>query len=234
MSLLAIWSPKGGSGTSVVAAACSLVLARSGPTRLADLAGDQPAILGMGNDPDTGLLDWLALGPEAESEALTRLAVTAAPNLSVLPLGGALLQEVHPSGEAGAALAVALRDGPPTVIDLGTANSAVAQGVLEVADISLIVVRPCYLALRRGVRRASTRRVAGVVLVEEPGRALGVREIADVIGRPVIARVPVREVIARAVDAGVLPTRIPEALERAARDALNAVGLNPSEAGAAA
>ena len=152
----------------------------------------------------------------------------------MLPIGGALLQEVHPSGESGAALAVALRDGPPTVIDLGTANSAVAQGVLEVADISLIVVRPCYLALRRGVRRASTRRVAGVVLVEEPGRALGVREIADVIGRPVIARVPVREVIARAVDAGVLPTRIPEALERAARDALNAVGLNPSEAGAAA
>ncbi|MEY3361227.1 MAG: hypothetical protein RL531_946, partial [Actinomycetota bacterium] len=46
MSLLAIWSPKGGSGTSVVAAACSLVLARTAPARLADLAGDQPAVLG--------------------------------------------------------------------------------------------------------------------------------------------------------------------------------------------
>jgi Flp pilus assembly CpaE family ATPase len=39
--LLALWSPKGGSGTSVLAAACALVLARHGAgARLADLGGD--------------------------------------------------------------------------------------------------------------------------------------------------------------------------------------------------
>ena len=85
MSLLALWSPKGGAGTSVVAAACSLVLARSGPTRLADLAGDQPAVLGLGADPVLGLGDWLAVGPEAPGEALDRLVVEVAPGCGLLP-----------------------------------------------------------------------------------------------------------------------------------------------------
>src|SRR6516164_8423946 len=47
--LLALWSPKGGSGTSVLAAAAALVLARgpAGGCQLADLDGDQPAIFGF-------------------------------------------------------------------------------------------------------------------------------------------------------------------------------------------
>jgi hypothetical protein len=40
--------------------------------------------------------------------------------------------------------------------------------------------------------------------------------VADVLDRPVLTRVPVREAIARAVDAGVLGTRMPEPLARAA------------------
>ncbi len=59
--LLTLWSPKGGSGTSVLAAACALVLARRADgARLVDLAGDQPAIFGLPTDPGTGLADWLA------------------------------------------------------------------------------------------------------------------------------------------------------------------------------
>jgi len=229
MPLLAIWSPKGGSGTSVVAAACSLVLARTAPTRLADLAGDQPAVLGLGTDPETGLVDWLAVGPGAPTEVLDRLAVEVAPDLSLLPRGAGASGR-RPDAGAGAALAVALRDGPPTVADLGTSERAESRALLEVADAALLVVRPCYLALRRAVRLEATRRAAGVVLVEEPGRALGSREVADVLGRPVVARIAVRDTIARAVDAGVLPTRLPEPLERGARDALGAVGLLPAGA----
>ena len=77
--LLAFWSPKGGSGTSVLAAACSLVLARDADgARLADLAGDQPAIFALAAEPETGLGDWLAAGPEAPPDALDRLTVAAA------------------------------------------------------------------------------------------------------------------------------------------------------------
>ena len=51
--LLALWSPKGGSGTSVLAAD---LLARGRPrrrgaVRLGDLDGDQPAIFGLGAEP---------------------------------------------------------------------------------------------------------------------------------------------------------------------------------------
>ncbi len=46
MSLLAFWSPKGGSGTSVTAAAVAVQAARvRGPVRLVDLCGDLPAVL---------------------------------------------------------------------------------------------------------------------------------------------------------------------------------------------
>ena len=50
--LVCCWSPKGGSGVSVFAAACALTLARAGGgVRLADLDGDQPSILGLPSDP---------------------------------------------------------------------------------------------------------------------------------------------------------------------------------------
>ena len=73
--LCALWSPKGGSGTTTVAAACALVCARGPGARLADLDGDQAAVLGLAADPPTGLLDWLGAGPDAPTEALDRLAV---------------------------------------------------------------------------------------------------------------------------------------------------------------
>ena len=63
MALLTLWSPKGGSGTSVFAAACALVLARGPGARLVDLGGDQPAIFGLGAEPRTGVADWLEAGP---------------------------------------------------------------------------------------------------------------------------------------------------------------------------
>jgi hypothetical protein len=233
--LLSFWSPKGGSGTSVVAAACALVLTRSTATmrapgaRLVDLAGDQPAIFGLASDPDTGVADWLAIGPEAPSEALDRLAVEAAPGLTLLPRGrpDRALAPVA-AAEAGAALAVALRDGPrPTLLDLGSAATPATRALLEVSDVAVVVVRSCYLALRRAVRAPGLERSHGVVVVEETGRSLQPRAVGDVLDRPVLARVPVRVAVARAVDAGVLPARLPEVLARPAAALCAQVGLLP-------
>ena len=235
--LLAFWSPKGGSGTSVLAAASALVLARRADgARLADLEGDLPAILGLAADPPTGLTDWLAAGSEAPIEALSRLSVPAAPGVTLVPRGIAdrALGGV-PAAEAGAALAVALRDGPvPTVIDAGRATTPAARAVIEVADVSIAVVRGCYLALRRGVHSPLLARSAGVVLVEEPGRSLGAPEVADVLDRPVLARVPIRPAIARAVDAGVLASRLPDALARPVARLLTGFALLPDRRGEAA
>jgi hypothetical protein len=236
VALLTLWSPKGGSGTSVFAAACALVLARGPGVRLVDLGGDQPAIFGLGADPGRGVADWLDAGPGAPTDALDRLAVDAAPGATLIPYGGerAALAP-RPAAEAGAALAVALRDGPvPTLVDAGTAQTPEARALLEVADVTLVVVRGCYLTLRRSVRHPALGRAAGIVVVEEPGRAIGAREIADVLGRPVVARVPARDAIARAVDAGVLAHRLPDAIARPAAGALRAVGLLVHPRGAAA
>jgi hypothetical protein len=224
--LLALWSPKGGSGTSVLAAACAAVLARGGPCRLADLAGDQPAVVGLGADPETGLADWLATGPDAPVEALDRIAVEVAPGLHLVPAGSRRPLAPPAAAEAGAALGAVLRSGDrPCVVDAGHADDPASRMVVEVADVSILVVRGCYLTLRRAVHSPLTARASGIAFVDEPGRALGASEARDVLDRPVLVRVPVRPAIARAVDAGVLAVRSPEPLARAAARLLDRVGV---------
>ena len=236
MSLLAFWSPKGGSGTSVVAAACAVHAAHTlGAVRLVDLRGDQPAILGLGADPETGVADWLAAGPTAPTDALDRLGVEIVPGLSLLARGGApSLLEPSAAAESGAALAVALRDGPLTIVDVGLADSAVSRAVLEVTDTSIVVMRVCYVALRRAVRNPLTARSSGIVIVTEPGRSLGPSDLSQVLSRPVLARIPTRDAIARSVDAGTLPTRLPEPLSKAAATILRGLGHTAVRRGAAA
>jgi hypothetical protein len=51
-----------------------------------------------------------------------------------------------------------------------------------------------------------------------------------VLGRPVLARVPVRAAVARAIDAGVIAQRLPDALSRPAREVLRAIGIDPGAA----
>lgn len=232
--LLALWSSKGGAGTSVLTAACALVLARKADgARIADLGGDQPAIFALASDPGTGLADWLAAGPEAPVDALERLAVPAAPGVVLLPRGAAdRTLAPLPAAEAGAALAVALRDGPvPTIVDAGTAATPASRAVVEVADTAVVVMRGCYLGLRRAVHNPLLARSVGVVLIEEQSRSLGPSEVADVLDLPVLARVPVRPPVARAVDAGVLAARLPEALARPVARLLTRVQLLGDRAG---
>ena len=81
------------------------------------------------------------------------------------------------------------------------------------------MVRGCYLGLRRAVHSPALARTTAAVLLEEPGRSLAARDVSEVLDIPVLARVPVKHPIARAVDAGVLSTRLPEPLARAAAEA---------------
>jgi len=225
--LLALWSPKGGSGASVLAAACATALARRGGCRLADLAGDQPAILGLGADPETGIAEWLATGPDAPADALDRLAVEVAPGLTLIPPGTPRALAPTAAAEAGAALAAAIRRRDvPCVIDAGRADSPATRMTVEVADASVVVVRGCYLTLRRAVTSPLTPRAAGIAFLDEPGRSLGAAEVRDVLERPVLVRVPVRSGIARAVDAGVVALRPPEPLLRAAVRLIDRVGVD--------
>ena len=213
--VIACWSVKGGSGTTVVAASLALVLARnsSNGAVLADLAGDLPAVLGMSEPDGPGIADWLA--SDAAPSALTRLEVPVADGLRLLSRGTRALPISGRMGE----LAVALAEcGRPAVVDAGLLGDD--SGALELvagAAVSLLVLRPCYLALRRAVR--APVRPSGVVLVHEAGRAIGRRDIEEVLGVPVRAVVDLDPAVARAVDAGLLACRLPRGLERSLRRA---------------
>jgi hypothetical protein len=225
--LVTLWSPKGGSGTSVVAAALAAVLGRSHTgVRLVDLAGDQPAICSVRESNVRGVGDWLAAGPTTPASALDTLAVDG-PDLpfAFLPVGRTAPADA--SGVAGAALAVVLRDDARiTVVDAGLARAPAAVPLVDVADLSLIVVRSCYLALRRLTAREPLVRVtSGVVLVDEPHRSLRTRDVAEVVDLPVLGVVPCIPDVARAVDAGVLLRRAPESLVRAITELTERVGL---------
>jgi hypothetical protein len=212
--LIACWSTKGGSGTTVVAAALALLLARAhGSTLLADLGGDAPAALGLPEPPGPGMAEWLATTGDVGSDALARLEVEAAPDLHLLPRGTGPLPPGPRARSLAAALAVGSR---PVVVDAGRAQGAAAE-IVAGATSSLLVVRPCYLALRRAV--AAPVRPSGIVLVAEAGRSLTRRDIEDVIGAPVRAEITLDPAVARAVDAGLLAGRLPRSLERGLRNA---------------
>lgn len=200
--MILVWSVKGGSGATV--AACSLALRRSTlPTLLVDLAGDAAAALGLTEPAGPGVGDWLR-SAGAGADELRRLAVTVNDDVALLHLG----QMLPPPDADWNRLAHALA-GPHTVIvDAGT--GAPPEALTAAASASLLVIRPCYLALRRAARMSI--RPTGVVLVSEPGRALGAADVERTVGAPVVATLPWDPAVARAVDAGLLASRLPHSL----------------------
>lgn len=216
--LIACWSVKGGSGTTVVACSLAVILARrsSTPAVLADLAGDAPAALGLPEPSGPGLFDWVAAGPDVPGDGLGRLAVDAAPNLTLLPRG-TWSRAVEADATGAARLSAALAERPFVVADCGTLATEPALTVAAEAPLSMLVLRPCYLALRRALH--APFRPSAVVLLGERDRALTAQDVEDTLGVPVRAVVPVDAGIARAVDAGLLASRLPRHLSRALDDA---------------
>jgi hypothetical protein len=74
----------------------------------------------------------------------------------------------------------ALLDSAHVVIDAGT-RTLVLAGAEHV-----LVVRNCYLALRRVVSSPPADRIA---LVVEPQRSLGVRDVVEVLGHPTLVEI---------------------------------------------
>jgi len=201
--LITCWSSKGGSGTTVVAAALAhLLAADGGAALLVDLGGDLPAALGL-PEPHDGLTSW------TEGLDLNSLAIEAGAGLRLVPRGPGPLAD-----GSGMALASALVGQGTVVVDAGVLSAAgPGLDLALAATTSLLVVRPCFLALRRAV--AAPLRPSGVVLVDEPHRSLGPPDVEAALGIPVVAVVPWDPAVARRVDAGLLGTGLPRTLARA-------------------
>lgn len=214
--LVACWSVKGGSGTTTVAAALALLLARSSPAGalLVDLGGDVPALLGVPEPVGPGVADWLAA--HGDDDALDRLVVDVGAGLGVLPSGTpAALAEAGSAG--GERLVAALARRAATVLDCGPPGSAVGTAAAASAPVSLLVLRPCFLALRRAVD--APVRPSRVVLVDEPGHLLRARDVRAALGVPIGATVPWDPAVLRRIDGGLLGRGLPRVLERALRNA---------------
>lgn len=217
--LTACWSVKGGSGTTVVTAALTMALAGSGrPVVAADFAGDLAVALGMAEPPGPGLRNWLDAGENVPADGLERIAAPAERGITLVPNGEWASGAPRVDASAMTRLAEALRvlpPGGPVVADCGVVESPAMRAFVEHADRSLLVLRPCYLALRRAV---AAPRPTAIVLVNEPGRSLSARDIGDALGVPVAAIIDVDPAVAQAVDTGLLRARLPRRVSQAMRN----------------
>lgn len=225
--LISCWSAKGGVGTTVIAASLGLVLGKrsSGGAVLADLAGDLPLVLGLRDlAPDgPGLAGWLAAGATVPADALGRLELPVAAGLGLLPRGAGPL----PGDRADVLVALFESGSRPVVADCGVLGGVAddagsdpadaAEVVARAATRSLLVTRPCFLALER-VRRLAWP-PTGVVLVREPGHRCGRADVEQAAGAPVVAVVESDPDISRAVDSGLLADRLPGTLIKGLRRA---------------
>ena len=214
------WSVKGGVGTSVVAAATAIRLASEDrETTLVDLTGDQPALLGMtaGAAPsEPGIGDWVAAGDGVAADAIGRLLEDVAPGLRLLRDGTqpALVDQTadgeNPRSRLVLALEMLARVGP-VVVDAGL-DPFELRTDLAASHRPVCVLRSCYLALNRAQRTSGP--YDWVVLVEEPGRALRVRDVAAAVGASSVKRVAWDPRVARSVDAGTIVSMLPPPLRR--------------------
>lgn len=200
------WAAKGGSGTSVTAAA--LALATEPPSVLVDFAGALPWVLGIGEPDVPGLLDWL--GSDAGADRLEALEIPLGEGRSFIHRGKPSTTPVVRWQKAAAHWS---RGARPIIVDAGTTPPPALVDVPHARR--LLVTRACYLSIRSAARSAIG--IDGVILLEEPGRSLGPPDIETALGAPVLCQLLVDPAVARAVDAGLLASRVPRALSKQLR-----------------
>ena len=207
--MIVCWSVKGGSGTTVVASTIALMRAAISQrgALLVDLAGDVPAVLGLAESAGPGINDWFANCDHGSRMTLQSIAIQATANLQMITRGSKQLDTKENFSELCAALKIF---DLPIIIDAGCGLPS--PDLLAHATSSLLVTRPCYLSLRRAAQLSVLP--TGIVLINEAGRALGKHDVEAVIGAPVIAEITFDAAIARAVDAGLLASRIPTIMSK--------------------
>jgi hypothetical protein len=199
--LTVCYGVKGGQGVTTVTAALALTMADPA-TIVIDGAGDLPAALGASEPPGGGLAAALGCGGTLDPAAIAALATAVGRRVRLVAAGDGL-DAVRDQRWAELARALAA-DRHQWLLDAGT-GPAITLAVE--AQRALLVVRNCYLALRRAARH--TVRPTGVVLVQEPSRILTARDVERVVNAPVVATVAVDADIARATEAGLLAGRLP-------------------------
>jgi MinD superfamily P-loop ATPase len=200
--MIVCWAAKGGSGTTVIACALALAAARGQESTLVDLGGDCPTALGLSEPGGPGVVDWMT-SPPAGSRELERLAVPVRDEVRLIPRGATKAPD-----DQWARLAATLIGWPGVIVDAG--SGAPPLQLHEAADLSLLVTRPCYIAIQRA-RRIGVH-PTGIAVIHEPGRSLSADDVERAIGAPVVVETRLDPAVARAVDSGLLVARLPRSL----------------------
>jgi secretion/DNA translocation related CpaE-like protein len=191
--LAAVGGSCGGAGTSTVATALALAAAAEGDVLLVDAdsaAGGIDLLLGAESAEGLRWPELTGLRGRVDGRAL----LAALPEVGGLHLLAASRTETCPlPEEALAAVVGAARDaGCPVVVDLPRAGPA-AEGVLAEADLAALVV-PARLraacAARLLVDRPDAAWSAARLVVRRVPGGLAAGEVAEVVGRPVLAELP--------------------------------------------
>ena len=209
--MIVCWSVKGGSGTTVVASTIALMRAAESQrgALLVDLAGDVPAVLGLAESSGPGINDWFANCDHGSRMTLQSIAIQATANLQIIARGSKQLDAKENRNFTELCAALKSFD-LPIIVDAGCGLPS--PDLLANASSSLLITRPCYLSLRRAAQLSVSP--TGIVLINEAGRALSKHDVEAVIGAPVVAEIDFEAAIARAVDAGLLASRIPTIMSK--------------------
>jgi len=204
MTVIALWSMKGGVGVTTTAALVAAEAAnQANNVIVVDLAGDVAAAFGQSIAPEpidradwfdnpTGQLD--SLSPQAS----IRFAAIDTPTPDEDDDGSGL------AGRCGWVIDQLRAAADVVVVDCGnqrepdqpTPAYELAQQVIEAADVSWVVVRPCYLAIRRSIGADAD----GVVLVHDADYGYRASDITEALKLPMVVNL-------QAINAGTILTR---------------------------
>jgi hypothetical protein len=186
--IITVSSPKPGTGVTVTAALLALTASTTQHTTIVDLAGDQLSALGV-----------TAVG-HRQIEVTSQLTVIDA--------------TADTPDEQRHQIIECETNGELVIVDAGRADHPI-HDLLGTNPRRVWVVRSCYLTVRRAV--ASTHRPDEITMIREPQRALEQRDIEQAVGVRVAMVIDLDPDIARAVDAGLLATRMPRRAAAAMR-----------------
>jgi len=168
-------------------------------------------MVGSSEPAGPGITEWLAADGDVPIAALDRIQLSLSENISLLPKGRKAFVDNQRNGEFVRYLQ---QQSASVVADLGVVDqhSTFALDVLSSASRSVLVLRSCFVSLRRAL--ALNLSPTDIVLIEEPQRALCRGDVEDVLGQKLSAVIPFDPAIARCVDAGLLLAKLPEPLRK--------------------